>query len=143
VDYWRSSTAAFKDGLPRYDVTLRIDPGAARWLSMWRPATMGGDAIRSEGAESEWLTMRVGFDCEAEACAIVLGLGPRADVLAPEALRVRVLAEASALLARAARQADSAAAVVANVTVRPRPTTPHRRPSARTRTASAAPASAR
>ena len=49
------------------------------------------------------ITLRVQFDTEDHARFIVLGLGPRVDVVEPEVLRARVLAEAAAVLDRARR----------------------------------------
>ena len=54
-----------------------------------------GDA----GADG-WITCRVQFDGEEEACFVVLGFGQRAEVLAPVTLRDRILAEAHAIASR-------------------------------------------
>jgi predicted DNA-binding transcriptional regulator YafY len=43
------------------------------------------------------------FEAEEEAAFVVNGLGPRAEVLAPQTLRNRVLADATAVAARLAR----------------------------------------
>ena len=50
-----------------------------------------------------WVTLRVEFHNEDEACFVTLGLGPRVDVVEPEALRRRVAAELAATLARSPR----------------------------------------
>ena len=47
-----------------------------------------------------WITLRVPFDHPGEACFVVLGLGPRAEVIEPASLRERVVAEATAVVAR-------------------------------------------
>ena len=51
-----------------------------------------------------WITVRAQFDDEDHACFIVLGLGPRADVLEPEALRERVAADIGRIVDRLAQR---------------------------------------
>ena len=96
--HWKNSTTTYQDSLPRYDVTLRVEPRAAAWLKQWRSAWLAepmGDA-----GEDGWTTCRVQFDCEDEACYVVLGFGQRAEVLTPLSLRDRILAEADAIVSR-------------------------------------------
>lgn len=47
--------------------------------------------------------MHARFDDEEQACFIVLGLGPRVDVIEPAQLRERVAADIAAVIARAKR----------------------------------------
>lgn len=95
--YWTDSAARFEEALPRYRARLRIEPQTARWLKMWRASwSEDPEPPRTDG----WLTLRMVFDTEDEACFVVLGLGRRVDVLEPEALRTRVAAEAAAVIAR-------------------------------------------
>jgi predicted DNA-binding transcriptional regulator YafY len=96
--HWKCSTTTYQDSLPRYDVTLRVEPRAAAWLKQWRSAWLAepmGDAD-ADG----WITCRVQFDCEDEACFVVLGFGQRAEVLTPLSLRDRILAEADGIVSR-------------------------------------------
>jgi predicted DNA-binding transcriptional regulator YafY len=96
--HWKTSTTTYQDSLPRYDVTLRVEPRTATWLKQWRSAWLAepmGDA-EADG----WMTCRVQFDSEEEACFVVLGFGQRAEVLAPLSLRDRILAEADAIVSR-------------------------------------------
>jgi predicted DNA-binding transcriptional regulator YafY len=95
--YWTDSAARFEEALPRYRARLRIEPQTARWLKMWRASwSEDPEPPRPDG----WLTLRMAFDTEDEACFVVLGLGRRVDVLEPEALRTRVATEAAAVIAR-------------------------------------------
>jgi predicted DNA-binding transcriptional regulator YafY len=96
--YWKASTDRFEEGLPRFDATLRIEPRAAKWLKMWRFSSPI-EVVGEPDAEG-WITLRIQFDREEEACFVVLGLGPRVDVVAPAALRDRVAAEAAGILSR-------------------------------------------
>jgi predicted DNA-binding transcriptional regulator YafY len=93
--YWRSSTEELQRSRARYEVTLRIEPRAAESLCRWRSATPAAGEPDAAG----WITLRVAFDDEEQACFIALGYGPRAEVLEPEALRRRVLADLEAAVA--------------------------------------------
>lgn len=96
--HWKASTTTYQETLPRYDVTLRVEPDVASWLKHWRAAWL---AEPMGAAEADgWITCRVQFDCENEACFVVLGFGQRAEVLAPLSLRDRIIAEADAIIAR-------------------------------------------
>jgi len=99
--YWKSSTKEFQDGWPRYEATLRLEPRTAKWVTMWRIAYPVEQVAEPDSAG--WATLRVQFDHEDEACFVVLGLGPRADVIEPARLRDRVAAEAAAVVERRSR----------------------------------------
>jgi predicted DNA-binding transcriptional regulator YafY len=98
--YWRSSADRFSETLPRYDALVRAEPRTAGWVRMSRPPW----SVRIDGEPDPegWVTLRLRFDSEEEACSVVLGLGPRVDVIEPASLRDRVLAEAASVLQRAA-----------------------------------------
>ncbi len=100
--HWKSSTARFQESWPRYDATLRLEPGAARLVTMWRSA---GEVPAPEVPDGEgWITRRVQFDDEEQARFVVLGLGPQVEVIEPESLRDRVAEDAAAILRRARLQ---------------------------------------
>ena len=106
--HWKASTEQLLDAWPRYEATLRLDSETVKWVRMWRimwPIDMP-DAPDADGR----LTVRVQFDHEDEACFVVLGLGPRADVIAPPSLRERVAESAAALLERHRRATITASA---------------------------------
>ena len=96
--FWKTSTARFKESLPRYDTTLRLMPAVARDLRMRMPR----DAIQEVAGQEApgWLTLHVRFDSEGDARFVIGGLGARVEVLEPVALRDRVCAEAEEILAR-------------------------------------------
>lgn len=96
--HWKNSTTTYQDSLSRYEVTLRVEPRAAAWLKQWRSAWLA-EPMGAADADG-WITCRVQFDCEDEACYVVLGFGQRAEVLAPPTLRDRILAEADAIVTR-------------------------------------------
>ena len=95
--YWKSSAEQFRDSHPRYAVILRLDARAAEELMTWRKAQrIDGGTVDGDG----WITLRTNFDTEEHGCFYALGLGARAEVLDPPALREKVLANANAIVAR-------------------------------------------
>jgi len=99
--YWKSSTAQFR-ARPRYNALLRLEPRIAETMKTW-----GCFSNVETGQDSDaegWITVRAQFDDEDHACFIVLGLGPRADVLEPVKLRERVAADIARIMDRLARR---------------------------------------
>lgn len=96
--YWQASTAELRQRRDRYEVTLRLDPRAAASLATWRRTepVEPPDA----GAPDGWPTLRAWFEDEEQARFIVLGCGPRAEVLAPDELRAAVAADLAAAVER-------------------------------------------
>ena len=89
--HWKSSTDEFRENRPRFTATLRLDASAAAWVRRWRLTWSEQDS-----------TFLARFENEEEAAFVVLGLGAHVEVVEPIALRERVLAEAEAVIARAA-----------------------------------------
>jgi predicted DNA-binding transcriptional regulator YafY len=97
AEYWKSSAEKFREMRPRYSVTLRLDARAANEIMTWRKAkAIPTDTLDPEG----WVTLQSEFDDEEHACFYVQGLGARAEVLEPLALRERVMANAVAMVNR-------------------------------------------
>ena len=96
ASYWKSSTAQFRDR-PRYRATLRLEPRTAEMIRAWGCFSEAEAVEDSDG----WLTVRAEFNDEDDACFMVLGLGPRADVVTPAALRERVASDIAAWIERA------------------------------------------
>jgi len=99
--YWKSSTAQFR-ARPRYNALLRLEPRIAETMKTWGCFS---NVETSQDSDAEgWITVRAQFDDEDHACFIVLGLGPRADVLEPVKLRERVAADIARIADRLARR---------------------------------------
>ncbi len=96
--YWRASTEELQRNRARYEVTLRLEPRAATSLATWRQTVPVEPA--GAGAPAGWVTVRTWFEDEEQARFIVLGCGPRAEVLAPDELRAAVAADLTAALER-------------------------------------------
>ncbi len=89
--YWKASTEELKSR-PRFEATLSLEEDAARKLTVWRNASEVGKA--DEG----WVTLRIQFEDEEQACFVALGFGSRAKVEAPGSLRERVASELAAAM---------------------------------------------
>ena len=98
--YWNNSTAEFRKILRRFEAILRLDPRAARTLKLWHPTAVVADRLpRASTTSGEpWTTLRVQFDDEEQALFIVLGMGARAEVVAPESLKKRIHTELAAMV---------------------------------------------
>jgi predicted DNA-binding transcriptional regulator YafY len=99
--YWKSSSERFSGALPRYDALVRAEPRTAGWVRMSRPPWSVQMDDRHEPEPDGWVALRIRFDSEEEACSVILGLGPRVDVIEPQSLRDRVAAEAASVVERA------------------------------------------
>src|ERR1051325_10587648 len=98
--HWKSSTDDFRENRPRFSATVRLDANAAAWVRRWRLNWSEQDRA------GDWTMFQARFENEDEALFVVLGLGARADVVEPDALRERVVAEAEGIIARAAARHD-------------------------------------
>jgi predicted DNA-binding transcriptional regulator YafY len=92
--YWESSSAEFRERLPRYYATFLVAPGVMRWVRYrgWR--------LEEEREEGNRLRIRVRFDAEEEGLQFALSFGADVEVLEPVELRRRVLDAARGTLER-------------------------------------------
>jgi predicted DNA-binding transcriptional regulator YafY len=95
--YWRAATTAFMASRRRLSATVRMEPGAAESLTQWCPDVV---TIGPSSPADPWLTLRVAFDDEDQAAFMVLGFGPRIEVVSPASLRQRVDRDLAATLSR-------------------------------------------
>src|SRR5204862_2071459 len=68
--HWKTSTDEFRENLPRYHATLRLDPRAAAWVRRWRMAWAQVGAADDQG----WTAFQARFHEEDEAAFVILGL---------------------------------------------------------------------
>jgi predicted DNA-binding transcriptional regulator YafY len=102
ADYWQKSTAELQQQQRHYEVTLSMDPQAARSLAAWLDVSFVREI--TSGTPETWLTLRASFNCEEHACFVILGFGARARILAPASLQRLVHNEAKAIIATAGPQ---------------------------------------
>jgi len=102
--HWKTATRQFEHGWSRCQATLRLEPGVAEWVKVWRIASPVKtlDNPDPEG----WITLQVQFDHIDEARFIVLGLGARVDVIEPATLRDQVATEVAASAKRLRRKSQ-------------------------------------
>lgn len=97
VAYWEESKAHFVANLPRYPVTVRVDPTILPRLQS------AGHFVRVEQIglpdAGGWIEVRLRFEIEAEACGYILGFGSQIEVVEPAALRAKVIHLAEGALA--------------------------------------------
>jgi predicted DNA-binding transcriptional regulator YafY len=100
VTYWTEWTADYVATLPQFQVTLKIGPDLLPIL----PAILGRQAVPSlppsESDADGWRVVEVAFERKEQACAVVLGMGLSALVIAPHWLRDCVLSSAQGIVAR-------------------------------------------
>jgi predicted DNA-binding transcriptional regulator YafY len=95
--FWKSSSDQF-DRRQRYSTTLRLELSAAAIVQDWCRVRL--DRTHSPRSDRGWVVLDVDFDDEADACFVVLGLGRRVTVVAPETLRDRLAVEVAAMFER-------------------------------------------
>lgn len=85
AEYWQQSMAEFQANLPRYALTVRVDPQVMPRLRY------AGHFARIEQTNPPdadgWIPVSIRFDLEEEACAYVLGFGTHMEVVEPPELR--------------------------------------------------------
>lgn len=83
--YWETSTAKFREHLPRYYVTCLVAPAVMRWVRYrgWR--------LEEEHEEGDRVRIRLRFDAEEEGLQFALSFGADAEVIDPPELRSKVL----------------------------------------------------
>lgn len=96
--YWEASVEDLFRERSRYEAVLRLEPKAAASLARWRETVPIEDAAGAEPGGR--VTVRIGFEDEGQARFVVLGYGPRVDVLAPLELRKAVAADHEAAWSR-------------------------------------------
>jgi len=94
AEFWKQSTAELDRQRARYSTVLSLTPGAAQRLKGWCATAPVPNGDKDPG---DRVLLEAIFDSEAHARFTVLGLGSRARVLKPEALRHWVLTEASVI----------------------------------------------
>jgi len=103
-DYWTREQREFVERRPSYPVTVRVAPSV---LPRLRFSSRFARILRTEEPAGDgWSLVHLEFDVEHVACEWALGWGPDVEVLAPEPLRIAVVRQARALLARYGADAE-------------------------------------
>jgi predicted DNA-binding transcriptional regulator YafY len=103
ADFWQRSQSEFTANLPRYPATLRCSAKAREKLGA---VGIKLRVLREEPpGDDGWARLEIEYETERAAAAHVLSFGDEVEVLAPEALRERVIRTAERTIARYAAQA--------------------------------------
>jgi predicted DNA-binding transcriptional regulator YafY len=90
--FWDSSSARFKELLPRFPVVIRANPPVLEWLR--RLIRFGGiDEVRDD-------CVHIHFDTEEVAKAVLLGVADQVEILEPASLRALILTAAREVVSR-------------------------------------------
>lgn len=94
--YWTQATVDFKESLPRYAATVRVDPSILSYMRLV------GRYARIEQVnppdEDGWVRLSMQFQEEQGACEYVVSFGSRIEVVEPAALREKVIQVAESIL---------------------------------------------
>ncbi len=87
--YWQQSSVAFKANLPRYHVEVRVAPDVLDYIqSAYRYIQIEPIDVPDEKG---WAHVSIQFETEYEAATFLTGFGDQLEILAPTALRERVM----------------------------------------------------
>jgi predicted DNA-binding transcriptional regulator YafY len=113
--HWESASAAFRDKLPQFQATYRVEPAVLPWIRYrgWR--------LLEEVREGDRVRVRLRFDVEDEAVMFALGFGASAELVEPERLRARVLAAARATVERYSAEVTAEPGPAMRAAARPGP----------------------
>ncbi len=97
AQYWRSSTKAFLENLPKYEVWVEAAPSILPRLQFTDRFVQ---SIEVENKNQEgWSTVKLSFDTEDEAKGYVLGFADQIKVIEPKELHEKILMLAEATVA--------------------------------------------
>ncbi|WP_152395163.1 helix-turn-helix transcriptional regulator [Paenibacillus guangzhouensis] len=102
--YWDASVQSFKTNLPRYEAVIQAHNAILTRMEFARFATVL-DREPLDG-KVQWSTARIQFDTLESAASYLLGYGPEAIVVAPQALHDLVVQQAEAIV-KAYRNAEN------------------------------------
>lgn len=94
--FWEASSARLRSNRPRYLATVRVSPEALPQMQQG-PRCVPIEELEATDQEG-WTTARLLFETEGDACFYLLGWGAWVEILAPEALRRRVIEHAAGVL---------------------------------------------
>lgn len=98
--FWQQWVVEYTASLPQYQVTLRVTPGLLTLL----PYILGEQPLQifdqTEPDGAGWHTIEITFETREKAAALVLGMGPAAEVITPAELRQQVLTTAKEIVGR-------------------------------------------
>jgi predicted DNA-binding transcriptional regulator YafY len=96
--YWKQSTAKLRDQKQTVSATTALSPEAVLTINRWCPMTALPNHPTQSSLQKDWVVYEVEFESYQQARFVILGLGPRAIPLAPNALRKEIANDLSRML---------------------------------------------
>ncbi|WP_174613688.1 helix-turn-helix transcriptional regulator [Virgibacillus ihumii] len=97
AQYWESSTKAFIEKLPRYEVSVKVAPSILTWLKF---SSRFVQIVEVDNyVQNDWISVKLSFDTEDEAKGYILGFANRIKVVEPKELHDKILKMAEATVA--------------------------------------------
>jgi predicted DNA-binding transcriptional regulator YafY len=96
--YWKQTTAKLRDQKQTVSATIALSPEAVLTINRWCPMTTLPNHPTQSSLQKNWLIYEVEFESYQQARFVILGLGPRAIPLAPNALRKEIANDLSRML---------------------------------------------
>lgn len=97
AQYWESSTKAFIENLPNYEVRVEVLPSILTWLKF------SGRSVKTIEVEKrtkdDWVPVKLSFDTEDEAKGYILGFADQIKVIEPKELHDKILEMAESAVA--------------------------------------------
>jgi predicted DNA-binding transcriptional regulator YafY len=94
--YWVQATADFKENLPRYAATVRVDPSILSYMRLVGRYTRIEQVFPPD--EDGWVRLSMQFQEERGACEYVVSFGSQIEIVEPAALREKVIQVAESIL---------------------------------------------
>src|SRR5882757_9621576 len=98
--YWKQTTAKLRDQKQNVSATTALSPEAVLSIDRWCPMTALPDHPAKSSLQKDWLVYEVEFENYQQARFVILGLGPRAIPLAPNALCKEISTDLNQMLAQ-------------------------------------------
>lgn len=87
IPFWQAWCAHYEQDRPRYEVTMRADPGQLSAIAQHLGAALETDWRQVKAESGPWVTLRACFETLPQARERLLSLGGCVVVVAPEPLR--------------------------------------------------------
>ncbi|MFC4619821.1 helix-turn-helix transcriptional regulator [Camelliibacillus cellulosilyticus] len=96
AQYWRTSTKAFIENLPNYEVKVEVAPSVLPRLTFTDRFVR--HVQREPKSRGDWIPVKLAFDTEEEALNHILGFADQIRVIEPAALHDKLLKMAEAVV---------------------------------------------
>jgi len=96
--YWKQTTAKLRQQSQTVSITIALSPEGVLTINRWCPMTALPNHPAQSSLQKDWHVYEVEFESYQQARFVILGLGPRAIPLAPNALCKEIANDLSRML---------------------------------------------